>query len=275
MKTRRIINRVVTYLILLVSSFIVLIPFFWMITSSLKEPGNIFLYPPQWIPNPIRWSNFSDLFKALPFGRQYFNSVYISAVVTTGVCLFSSMGGYSFAKLKFRFKNIVFLILLSSMMIPTEATIIPLFKWLRPFVNTHIPVILPPMLGAGGMFGVFMMRQYFITVPDALIEAAKIDGCGHFRTYLLVLPIARSAIAALAIYTFFIVWNDLLTPLVFLNSPDLYTIPLSLSLLTDQAGTSWHLLMAASVLATLPLLIVFFFCQKQFIEGITLSGLKG
>ncbi|HYH04214.1 MAG TPA: carbohydrate ABC transporter permease, partial [Bacillota bacterium] len=182
-------KNIVNYLFLSVVSFIVLLPFFWMFTTSLKDPNNIFLFPPQWFPNPIRWQNFIELFERIPFHIQMFNSVYIATATTVGTCIFGAMGGYAFAKLKFKFKNIIFLCLLSSIMIPTEATVIPLFVWFSKLklVNTHIALIIPPMLGAAGMFGVFLMRQFFITVPDALIEAAKIDGCGPARTFFMVM----------------------------------------------------------------------------------------
>lgn len=270
-------ERLWSYFVLCVFSIVILVPFFWMISSSLKTPGNIFVTPPQLIPNPFRWTNYTELFEAVPFGTQFFNSVYIGVVVTGGVCFFSSLAGYAFAKMHFAGKNIIFLLLLSSMMIPTEATIIPLFDWMSKlgFINTHIPLIIPPMLGAAGMFGVFMLRQFFITVPDDLIEAAKIDGCGPPRTFFLVFPLAKATIGALFIYTFLGTWNEFLSPLVFLNSANLYTVPLSLSLLTDQHGTDWNLVMAASTIATLPLLLVFFFAQKQFVEGIAMTGIKG
>lgn len=270
-------EKVTAYTILCIFSLIMLLPFVWMVSTSFKTPGNIFRNPPQWIPSPFRWQNYTDLFNAVPFGVQFFNSVYIGMLVTVGVCFFASLAGYSFAKLRFPGKNFVFLLLLSSMMIPTEATIIPLFDWMSRlgFINTHIPLIIPPMLGAAGMFGVFLLRQFFITVPDDLVEAARMDGCGPLRTFLLVVPLAKPTLGALFIYTFLNTWNEFLAPLVFLNTAGLYTVPLSLSLLTDQHGTDWNLVMSASTLATVPLLIIFFFAQKQFVEGIAMTGVKG
>ena len=266
-----------SHALLIVFSIIMLIPFVWMISTSFKTPGNIFRHPPQWIPNPFRWENYTDLLDSVPFGIQFFNSLYIGVVVTSGICFFGSMAGYAFAKMHFWGKNVIFLLLLSSMMIPTEATIIPLFDWMSRLglFNTHFPLIIPPMLGAAGMFGVFLLRQFFITVPDELIDAAKVDGCGPMRTFLLMVPLAKPMIGALFIYTFLNTWNEFLAPLVFLNTAKLYTVPLSLSLLTDQHGTDWNLIMAASSLATVPLLLVFFFAQKQFIQGIAMTGVKG
>lgn len=273
-----IARNLVNYLFLSLVSLIIMLPFFLMVTTALKEPNNIFLFPPQWFPNPIRWFNFIELFDRIPFHIQLFNSVYIATLATIGTCIFGAMGGYAFAKIRFKGKNVIFLILLSSMMIPNEATIIPLFIWMSKLklINTHIPLILPPMLGAGGMFGVFLMRQFFITAPDSLIEAAKIDGCGPVKTFFqIMLPLAKPALAALFIYTFLNMWNEFLNPLVFVNSTNLYTVPLALSMLTDQVGTEWHLVMAGSVLATFPLLLVFVFAQKHFIQGIAMTGIKG
>ncbi|WNR44053.1 carbohydrate ABC transporter permease [Paenibacillus roseipurpureus] len=206
-----------------------------------------------------------------------FNSLYIGVLVTAGTCLFASLAGYAFAKLNFPFKNVIFLMLLSSMMIPTEVTSIPLFTWLSKLnlVDTHFPLIFPPMLGAGGMFGVFLCRQFFITIPNELDEAAKIDGCTPLRTFrTIMLPLATPTLATLTIFTFLHSWNEFFEPLVYLNTSKLYTIPLALSLFTNEAGTAWHLVMAAAVVSTLPLLMVFFFAQKKFIEGVALTGLK-
>ncbi len=268
---------VFTYLLLTVVTAIVLIPFFWMVTTSLKHQSKIFLFPPQWLPSPIVWENYVEVFTRQPFHLYMFNSTYIAVLVTVGTCLFAALAGYTFAKLRFPFKNTIFLILLSSMMIPTEVTAIPLFQWMSMLglVNTHFPLIVPPMLGAYGMFGVFLLRQFFITVPSDLDEAAKIDGCTPWTTFVrIMLPLCVPALATLCIFVFLHSWNEFFEPLIYLSSSHLYTLPLALSLFTDQSGTEWHLLMAASVITTLPLLIVFFFAQQKFIEGVAMTGLK-
>ncbi|MEK3884574.1 carbohydrate ABC transporter permease [Paenibacillus sp. PL2-23] len=266
-----------TYVLLSIVTAIVLVPFFWMVTTSLKHQSKIFLFPPQWIPRPFVWENYVEVFTRQPFHLYFFNSTYIAVLVTVGTCLFAALAGYAFAKLQFPFKNTIFLVLLSSMMIPTEVTAIPLFEWMTALqlVNTHFPLIVPPMLGAYGMFGVFLLRQFFITVPSDLDEAAKIDGCTPWTTFIrIMLPLCVPALATLCIFVFLHSWNEFFEPLIYLNSSELYTLPLALSLFTDQSGTEWHLLMAASVIATLPLLVVFFFAQKKFIEGIAMSGMK-
>lgn len=171
----------------------------------------------------------------------------------------------------------MFLLLLSTMMIPNEVIAIPMFLFMRElgWINTHLPLIILPIFGAGGVFGVFVMRQFFLGIPKELEEAAMIDGCSRLRIYsTIMLPLAKPAIATLIIFTFLTSWNDFFDPLIFINDRKLMTLPLGLSLFTDESGTSWHLLMSASVMATLPLLIVFFFAQKQFVEGVSMTGLK-
>ncbi|TBL77271.1 carbohydrate ABC transporter permease [Paenibacillus thalictri] len=269
--------RLLKYALLSVISLIILVPFYWMVSSSLKTFQHVLSFPPQWIPNPLHWSNYADLFVKQPFHLYLFNSLYIAAAVTAGTCVLAALAGYAFAKIAFPWKNAIFLTLLSSMMIPTEVTTIPLFTWLSKvgLVDTHFPLIVPPMLGAGGMFGVFLCRQFFLGIPSDLDEAAKIDGCTPWKTfYRIMLPLATPAMATLSILTFLHSWNEFFEPLVYLNSSKLYTIPLALSLFTSDSGTEWHLVMAASVVATVPLLTVFFFAQKKFIEGIAMTGLK-
>lgn len=276
-KFSRFLEYALIYFLLTIVTFIILIPFFWMVTTSLKHQTKIFLFPPQWLPNPVVWGNYIEVFTRQPFHLYFFNSAYIAVLVTVGTSIFAALAGYAFAKIAFPFKNAIFLILLSSMMIPTEVTAIPLFQWMSTLqlVNTHFPLIVPPMLGAYGMFGVFLLRQFFITVPSDLDEAAKIDGCTPWSTFWKIMfPLSVPALATLSIFVFLHSWNEFFEPLIYLSSSRLYTLPLALSLFTDQSGTEWHLLMAASVLATLPLLIVFFVAQKKFIEGVAMTGLK-
>jgi multiple sugar transport system permease protein len=265
------------YIMLSIIALVSLIPFYWMAVTSIKDYSQVFIAPPQWIPNPAMWSNYVELFQRYPYHLYFFNSLYIAVLVTVGTILVASLAGYAIAKVSFPFKNVIFLFLLSSMMIPTESTAIPLFIWFGKLgvVDTHFPLIVPAILGAGGTFGVFLMRQFFVTIPDELSESAKMDGCTPFRIYWnIMLPLATPAIATLSILTFLHSWNEFFEPLVYLNSSDLYTIPLALSMFTDEGGTKGHLIMAASMVATVPLLAVFFSAQKRFIEGITMTGLK-
>ncbi|WNR42871.1 carbohydrate ABC transporter permease [Paenibacillus roseipurpureus] len=278
--SNKVTNRISTagtYVLLLVVSGLIAGPFYWMLATSFKDKTKVLQFPPQWFPHPIVLENYHELFKAQPFQLYFVNSLYIAIIVTIGTCLLAALAGYSFAKIAFPFKNGIFLLLLSSMMIPTEVTAIPLFVWMTKLkaVDTHFPLIVPPMLGAGGMFGVFLLRQFYITLPKDLDDAAKIDGCSPWTGFLrIMLPMASPALATLAILTFLSSWNEFFEPLIYLNSSKLFTLPIALSLFTDQSGTQWHLIMAASVISTLPLLIVFFFAQRKFIEGIAMSGVK-
>ncbi|OAS17125.1 carbohydrate ABC transporter permease [Paenibacillus oryzisoli] len=273
-----ILRNLPIYTVLSLISLVILFPFLWMITTSLKDPTKIFLFPPQWIPDPISWSNFKQVFVKQPeFPLYFFNSAYIAIVVTIATCLFAALAGYAFGKMNFRFKNIIFLILLTGMMIPTEVTAIPMFVWMSKLhlTDTHFPLIVPSVLGAGGIFGVFLLRQFFIMVPDELEEAAKIDGCTPWTTFWrIMLPLATPALSTLAIFTFLHSWDNYFDPLIYISDNKLFTLPVGLKLFTDTAGTDWHLLMAASVMATVPLLLVFFIAQKRFIEGVALTGLK-
>lgn len=274
---RKALSALGVYGALTAISLVMLVPFLWMLSTSFKEPQAIFTYPPQLFPTTFKWENYMDVFTLIPFERFYFNSVYISLVVVAGTVFFASLAGYAFAKIPFSGRNIVFLVLLSAMMIPHEVTAIPMFLFMRDlnWIDTHLPLILLPIFGAGGVFGIFVMRQFFITVPTELEEAAMIDGCNRFRIYWqIMLPIAKPGMATLTIFTFVTVWNEFFDPLIFINSRELMTLPLGLSLFTDEVGTSWHYLMSATVMATVPLLIVFFMAQKRFIEGVAMTGLK-
>jgi multiple sugar transport system permease protein len=274
---KRILTALPIYAALSVVSILMVGPFLWMVSTSLKDQTKVFDFPPQWLPEPLRFDNYAQVFSVQPFHQYFFNSLYIAVTVTVGTCFFAALAGYAFARLNFPFRNLLFVGLLSSMMIPTEVTAIPLFVWMSNLglANTHFPLIVPPMLGAGGMFGVFMLRQFFITMPVELDEAAKLDGCSPWGVFWrIMLPQATGALAALSIFTFLHSWNEFFEPLIYLSSKELYTLPLALSLFTDQSGTQWHLVMAASVMATLPLLLVFFLAQRKFIESMALSGLK-
>ncbi|MFC4306370.1 carbohydrate ABC transporter permease [Cohnella boryungensis] len=277
LSARKSLETVGTYAALILISVIMLVPFLWMLSTSFKEPQDIFKYPPRFIPESFNFHNYAEVFDRIPFGSFYFNSVYIALVVVIGTAFFASLAGYAFARIPFAGRNIVFLVLLSAMMIPHEVTAIPMFLFMRElnWIDTHWPLVLLPIFGAGGVFGIFVMRQFFITVPKELEEAAMIDGCSRFRIYAqIMLPIAKPGIATLTIFTFVTNWNEFFDPLIFINTRDLMTLPIGLSLFTDEVGTSWHHLMSATVMATVPLLIVFFMAQRQFIEGVAMTGLK-
>lgn len=262
---------------MIIVSALVILPYLWMIATSLKTPSKIFVTPPQWIPNPIRWENYVEVFQKNDYALYLWNSLKVAGLTTIGTVVVAAMAGYALAKIRFPGNNFFFLLFLSAMMLPVEVITIPTFLGLAQFklTNTHFALIVPQIFGMGGAFGIFMMRQFFITVPGELIEAAKIDGCSNTRTFLkIVLPMASSTIASLVIYTFFTSWNDFFLPLIYLSDSKLYTSTLALSLFADESGTPWNLVMAASVISTLPLLIVFFCAQKKFIESLAMSGIK-
>ncbi|MEG0492812.1 MAG: carbohydrate ABC transporter permease [Clostridia bacterium] len=260
------------YLIIISVSVLIGFPYFWLLTTSLKESGKIFLFPPQWLPDPVCWQNYADLFIQTNYALYLWNSVKVAVLTTLGTVVVSATAAFATAKLKFPGRNFFFLLFLCAMMLPVEVIAIPLFLGLAKvgLTNTHFSIIVPAFFGTGGAFGMFLMRQFFITVPDELMEAAKIDGCTPLRTfYNIFLPMATSVI-----YTFVNTWNDYFVPLIFLNSSPLYTSTLALALFTDETGTTWNQLMAAATVSTLPLLVIFFFSQKRFIESLALSGIK-
>jgi multiple sugar transport system permease protein len=249
-------------------------PFLWMVLTSFKELGEIFAYPPTWWPERFSFENYVDAFQAAPFGRFYVNSLFVAVAVTLGQLVTCSMAAYAFARMQFWGRDVLFYVFLGTMMVPAHVTMIPSFMilhWLG-LIDTYGALILP---GLGSAFGTFLLRQFFLTLPKELEEAAFIDGCGRFRVlWQIILPLARPALATLAVFTFMGVFNDFLWALVVINSQELYTVQLGLAIFRDRYSTEWGSLMAGSVVATLPILLLFFVAQKHFIQGIALSGLK-
>lgn len=278
-RLRNGLGRFLTYALLILLSLPILFPFWWMITSSFKSSAEIFEFPPRLLPEVWRWSNFVDVFTFQPFARHYFNSLYIAILVTVGTLFFSSLAGYAFARIRFPGSNLIFLLLLSALMMPTESTIIPNFILMKNLglTNTHIPLIILPILGAQGIVGTFMMRQFFLSLPREIEESAMIDGLNRFGIFLrIALPLARPALGALAILSFLYSWNSFLEPLIYLNDAELFTLPLSLRNYVDPGGQRiWHLQLAATTLSILPILLVYIVAQRHIIESFTLSGVKG
>ncbi|MFB9947878.1 carbohydrate ABC transporter permease [Rhizobium puerariae] len=262
---------------------VLLIPFvfptWWMVTSSVKPINDIFAFPPQFIPQSYDWTTYSKVFELQPFVQQYWNSAYIAAVVTVGTMVVSSMAGYAFARIKFPFANAIFMVVLLGLLIPSEVTIVPLFQMFLKagMVNTHWPLILVPIFGAPSVFATFVMRQFFVTLPSELEEAARVDGLGRFKIFRkIALPLAKPALASVAIFTFLHSWNLFLEPIVFLSSAEKFTLPQALTQYTDAyGGPMWNIQLAAATLTALPVLIVFIIAQKQFVEGLAHTGLKG
>jgi multiple sugar transport system permease protein len=254
-------------------------PTWWMATASFKPVADVFAFPSSLLPDRFDLTAYRQAFELQPFARQYVNSLYIALVVTAGTMIVSAMAGYAFARIRFPGQNVLFVVVLTGLLIPSEVTIVPLFQMFQRagMINTHWPLILVPVLGAPSVLATFIMRQFFISLPDELEEAARVDGLGRFGTfYRVALPLARPALGAVAIFTFLHSWNLYLEPVVFLSSKDMFTLPQALTQFVDAyGGPMWNVQLAAATMSTLPILLVFVLAQRQFIEGLAHSGLKG
>ncbi len=334
-----IIKKTVLYIVLSIIAITMILPFIWMISTSLKEPGAVFTYPPEFIPRsqltikyngteyglytvpingkrekvikikifkneatvkiykngkiqekeiivdanklkPLKkvkfiWKNYADVFEAVPFARFYLNSIIVSVLITIGQVLTSSLAAYAFARLNFKFRNQLFLGYLATMMIPGTVTMIPVFIIIKKlgWIDTYQALILPMMFSA---YGTFMLRQFFLSIPKDLEESAVIDGATKLRIYWqIILPLSKPALATLTIFVFLGAWNDFMWPLIVTNSMEMKTLPVGLAAFQGLYTTNWTLLMAASMMALLPVLILYILAQKYFEKGIVLSGLKG
>jgi len=276
-KRSKLIADVFTHAFLILSGLIILVPVFWMLSTSLKENSEVFLFPPKWLPSQLIWKNYPDALTFLPFGRYFLNTATITFAALAGQLLSSPLVAYAFARLKARGSNFMFMLVLSTMLLPSQVTMIPLFVLYRQFgwVDTYIPLILPNFFGSA--FYIFLLRQFILTIPPEMSDAAKIDGCGYFSTFARIyLPLIKPALATLAIFTFTGNWNDFMTPLIYLSSDAKWTLALGLSRFSGMYGrTPWNLLMAASLVTVLPCILLFFFAQRYFIQGIVITGVKG
>jgi multiple sugar transport system permease protein len=273
---RELFGKLISYTLLTLGSILILIPVFWMISSALKPNSQIFLFPPQWIPNPIQWDNFVTAMTSLPFGTYFQNTMIIEVGSIVGTVLSCSVVAYGFARLNAPGRNFWFVVLLSTMMLPGVVTMIPVYLIFRQlgWVNTFLPLIVPNFFGSA--FFIFLLRQFFMTIPRDFEEAARIDGANTWQVLTrIMLPLSKPALATVTIFTFMGVWNDFMGPLIYLNKPETYTLALGLNFFKGQYVSQWNLLMAASLVMMLPLVLLFFVAQKAFIEGITLTGVKG
>lgn len=254
-------------------------PFIWMISGSLKSQTEITAFPPTIIPEKLRWENYVEIFNYQPFAQQYFNSLYIAATVTIMIMFIASLAGYAFAKINFKYSNILFLLLLSGLMMPEEVTIIPNFFAMTKLglMNSHVPLILLPVFGSQGIIATFLMRQFFMSIPKEIEEAGIVDGLSRFGVFLrIALPLSGPALAAVAILSFLHSWNLLLEPLVFVSDLEKFTIPLALTNFTDAYGLPlWHLQMAATSLAVVPVLLIYIIAQRHIVQSFAMSGVKG
>lgn len=271
---RRLITFIV-YAVLTIGAISVVIPYAWMVITSVKPIEEIQAYPPSFSVHQPTIQPYRELFSLLPMARYLLNSLFVAGAVTVANIFFCSLAGYAFAKHRFFGRDKIFLLLLSTMMIPYQVNLIPGFIIMKNFgwLNTFYSLIIPNM---AMIFGVFLCRQYIITIPDDLLDAAKIDGCTEFGIYrLVILPLIKPALATLAIFTFLSQWNSFVWPLIVIHSNSMRTVPLALSVLNSQFGANFSMMMAGTTVVTLPVLVVFLCLQKYIIEGITKTGLKG
>lgn len=273
---RDLIVRFLAHAVLVLAAAIIGMPFLWMLTTALKGPSEVYMFPPVWWPSELRLDNFATAWRSAPFGRFYVNSV---VTATSGVVLeiaVAALSAYAFARVKFRYRDQLFIVLLAAMMIPGQVALIPNYVVLKHlgWINTYRGIVIPHV---SSVFGAFLLRQYFLTIPDSLYDAAEIDGMGHVKTlFFVALPLARPVVGTLALYLFISKWNSYLWPLIVTNTQSMRTLPVGLAMLrqAEYAIGPEHL-MAASIFVLVPVLVVFFIAQKQLIEGIAAGAVKG
>lgn len=273
-KRKKILLKIVAHIVLILGSLTMLIPFIWMLSSSFKTLGEVFQFPPTLLGERLVWENYTQISSRFDYFAYFLNSVKVSAWVVVFQVFTSATAGFVFAKLNFKGRDKVFLLYLATMMVPFHVTVITNYLQMSMYglVNTLWSLMLPASVSA---FGTFLMRQFFITVPNELIEAAKIDGCNPFTTFIrIAFPMAKSTIATLCIFCFMNVWNDYFTPLIYINDARKYTLPLGLASMKGMYSTDWPVLMAASVIAVLPVLVAFLLAQDAFVKGVMMSGMK-
>jgi multiple sugar transport system permease protein len=270
-------GRLLAYALLIFVAALMLFPFLWLISSSLKSQLEIFNYPPNWIPNPPIFQNYIDAMTFRPFGLYLRNSVAIATLNVIAVVSSSSLCAYGFARIRFWGRDFWFGIVIATLLLPNIVTLVPQFIIFTRlgWVNSILPLTIPLFFG-GGAFNVFLLRQFFRTIPEELADAARIDGCSEFGIYWrIMLPLSRPALITVSIFTFLAAWNDLIGPLVYLRTPDTYTVAIGLAQFRGAMTTRWDLQMAAASIMVIPIIILFFFSQRYFIKGIVMTGLKG
>ncbi|MEH7335943.1 carbohydrate ABC transporter permease [Neobacillus drentensis] len=276
MKTKRRIEKSTIYILLIFFSLLFLAPFFWMLSTSVKSPEELYLFPPKWIPSTFEWSNFKEAWMSQPFNQFFMNTVIVTGMSTIGQLLSSSLVAYGFARFKFKGRDFLFIVLLSSMMIPWEVTMIPQymeFNYLG-WINTLKPLFVPSWFGAP--FYIFLMRQFIMSIPKELDEAARMDGANPFQIYYKIyLPLMKPSLILVAVFNILTCWNDYLGPLVFLNDQSKYTLTLGLAQFKGMFGVDMEGIMAVTFLISIPPLILFFFAQRYIVEDNSRSGVKG
>jgi ABC-type glycerol-3-phosphate transport system permease component len=276
LRGQHIVHQVVVYALLLGLSLVFILPFMWMVSTSLKQSQDVFTYPPSFFPNSFEWRNYPGGWNLLPFNTFLLNSLIVTFANVVGNLLSCSLVAFGFARLRARGRNLLFLLLLATLMIPREVTIVPRFLLFSQLglVNTLWPLILPAWFGYA--FFIFLLRQFFMSIPHELDDAARIDGASTLRILTnIILPLSTPALASVAIFAFIGNWSNLLDPLIYLRSQELYTLALGLNLFRGQSFTQFNMLMAVSIVTLIPVLVIFFLAQKLFVQGVTLSGMGG
>jgi multiple sugar transport system permease protein len=269
-------QRLLIHGVVWVGAILMVMPFLWMLSTSLKTQGAALTYPPEWIPRPPQWNNYAEVVQSFPFATFAFNSLKIAILGTVGQLISTSLGAYAFARMNFPGRQVLFVLLLATLMIPGHVTMIPtyiLFSKLG-WVNTHYPLFVPAWFG--GAFGTFLIRQFFLTLPQDYSDAAAIDGAGHFHIFTRIyLPLAKPVLATLALFTFMNHWNEFLLPIIYLTNQEKMTLTVGLSYFRLQFNTLYHYLMAGTLLSIIPIFVLFVLLQKYFVRGIVMSGIKG
>lgn len=274
-KSSAVLRRVLLYIVLILIAVIMVVPFLWMLSTSLKTQYDAVKIPPVWIPDPPQWENYVKLFTEQPMFQFMLNTIKIVFFVVLGQLLFSSLAAYSFARISFKGRNVVFFFYIATLMVPGQVTMIPTYLMFAKagLTDNHLALILPAFFSA---FGVFLLRQFFMSLPRELEEAAEIDGCNPFMTYWrIMLPLVVPAMLTLGVFTLMNTWNDYMGPLIYLSSPEKYTMTLGIAYFKGVYTTQWNLVMAGSIVSVVPILIAYLCAQKYFIEGIAFSGVKG
>jgi multiple sugar transport system permease protein len=275
MKKPSTIVRLTVYIALVITMMLINLPFFWMVITAFKNEPDVFSYPPKFYPTILSLKNFISAFEVIPLGRYLFNTLFVALCVTMLQLVFNVLAAYGLSRFSFKGREAIFMILVGTLMIPMQVILVPLYIIVRDLkiLNTYWSLIIPFMSSA---FGIFLLRQFFMSIPKELEDAAKIDGCGRIRIlWSIILPLSKPALWTMALYTFLAQWNSYMWPLVSINNDQLQLIQVGISKFASTWETQWTYQMAASTVAVIPIIVFFFFVQKQFIEGISISGTKG
>ncbi len=275
LSSRRHLAHGLSYLFLTAAAVFMIVPFLWMITTAFKGADEVYRVPPTLLPTQLHWENFQHVWETVPFARFYFNTLFVTSLIAFSQVATAVLGAYVFARIQFPGRDLIFYLYLGTLIIPTQVTLLPLFLIISRlgWIDTYQALVVPFLANA---FAVFFLRQFFLTLPTELEDAARMDGCGRLRyLWQIVLPLSRPALATITLFIFLGFWDDYLWPLVVTNTTKMRTLAIGLRFFIDESGAQFHYMMAASLMAVVPILLVFFLAQRQFIEGIALTGLKG